>query len=425
MNSIKKEMSYLYLIQISNLVIPLLVFPYMVHTLGVVGMGKIGFAQTLFMLFTFLIDFGFNLSGAKNIGIKVEKNESINSIYSNIQAFKAFVFFSIVVMVSIITQLFSFDSTDENIILIVTLFSFSSVLIPNFLFNGLNQNSTLAIISFIVRVILIIPIFIFVKTIEDVLIAIVFILGNSLITGILVQFLIFKKKIVIFRKEYLNKITCLLEVKEAFHNYSASFFTLGFTYLIPLVVKYSLGDYALGIYTMVDKLISIFRQLYNPVVQSFFAKICIAYTNQDKNLYFKYIKQISVIFFVLGFGALVANFFVGEYILSLIFGKNIDLWRYLNLAIITQIIVSVAILLVNFYILPSERSYILKKIYFAAFLIFIPTVYFFQKAMGLDGIYYAMQVIELLITLVLVLYLYKHKSDLVYLIKAKSCNKLS
>ncbi|WP_244518235.1 oligosaccharide flippase family protein [Acinetobacter boissieri] len=418
-------MSYLYLIQISNLVIPLLVFPYMVHTLGVVGMGKIGFAQTLFMLFTFLIDFGFNLSGAKNIGIKVEKNESINSIYSNIQAFKAFVFFSIVVMVSIITQLFSFDSTDENIILIVTLFSFSSVLIPNFLFNGLNQNSTLAIISFIVRVILIIPIFIFVKTIEDVLIAIVFILGNSLITGILVQFLIFKKKIVIFRKEYLNKITCLLEVKEAFHNYSASFFTLGFTYLIPLVVKYSLGDYALGIYTMVDKLISIFRQLYNPVVQSFFAKICIAYTNQDKNLYFKYIKQISVIFFVLGFGALVANFFVGEYILSLIFGKNIDLWRYLNLAIITQIIVSVAILLVNFYILPSERSYILKKIYFAAFLIFIPTVYFFQKAMGLDGIYYAMQVIELLITLVLVLYLYKHKSDLVYLIKAKSCNKLS
>lgn len=424
MNSIKKEMSYLYLIQISNLVIPLLVFPYMVHTLGVVGMGKVGFAQTLFMLFTFLIDFGFNLSGAKNIGIKIEKNENINAIYSNIQAFKSVIFLFIFIISIVVIYLFNFNSTDKIIILIAALFSFSSVLIPNFLFNGLNQNSTLAIVSLIVRVVLLIPIFMYVKSVEDTIFAILFMLGNSVITGLLVQLLIFNKKLVVFRKAYLSKRICFLEVKEAFNNYSASFFTLGFTYLIPLVVKYSLGDYALGIYTMVDKLIGIFRQFYTPVVQSFFAKICIAYTNQDKKLYFLYIKQISIIFFLLGVGALVANLLVGEYILSLIFGKNVNVWKYLNLAIITQIIVSVAIVLVNFYILPSERSYILKKIYFFAFLLFIPIVYFLKNLSGLDGIYYAMQVIELLITLALFLYVYKHKSDLMYLTKKNGHDEL-
>lgn len=410
MNSVKKELSYLYLIQISNFIIPLIIFPYMTHVLGVSGMGKIGFAQTLFMLFTFFIDFGFNLSSAKNISLNLENKKLIDRIYSNIQVFKTIVFSTIFLIVFAVINIFSFSELDRIIVLISCICSFSSVLIPNFLFNGLSRNSTLAIISFITRIVLLIPIFLYVKSIDDILVAILCIVGNGVITGLLIQLYLLKFKYVNFKTSYLNIGICKNEIREAFDNYSASFFTLGFTYLIPLVIKYSLGDYALGIYTMVDKLIAIFRQLYIPVVQSFFSKACIAYKN-DLNLYFSYIKQICLIFIFLGVSALIGNILIGKQILSLIFGNIEDLSRYLSLAIITQIIISIAIILVNFYIIPSERSYILKRVYFLAFLFFIPIIYLCQKYFKLDGIYYSMQLIEFFITLFFVFYLYKNKSD--------------
>ncbi|MEB5476807.1 oligosaccharide flippase family protein [Acinetobacter pollinis] len=410
MNSVKKELSYLYLIQISNFIIPLIIFPYMTHILGVSGMGKIGFAQTLYFLFAFFIDFGFNLSSAKNISLNLENKKLVDQIYSNIQVFKTIIFSIVLIIIIFIMSIFNFTNLDKQIILIACICSFGSVLIPNFLFNGLSRNSTLAIISFITRILLLIPVFLYVKGIDDILVAILCIIGNNIITGFLVQLYLLKFKYTNFKFSYLNFGICKNEIREAFDNYSASFFTLGFTYLIPLVVKYSLGDYALGIYTMVDKLIAIFRQLYIPVIQSFFSKACIAYKN-DLNLYLSYIKQICLIFIFLGMSALIGNILIGKEILSLIFGNIEDLSKYLSLAIITQIIISIAIILVNFYIIPSERSYILKRVYFIAFLFFIPIVYLCQKYFNLDGIYYSMQIIEFFITLFFVLYLYFNRSD--------------
>ena len=52
------------------------------------GFGKFGYAQTLFFLFMFLIDFGFILSGAKSISLNKENKLLIDKIYSNIQIVK-------------------------------------------------------------------------------------------------------------------------------------------------------------------------------------------------------------------------------------------------------------------------------------------------------------------------------------------------
>ena len=68
-------------------------------------------------------------------------------------------------------------------------------------------------------------------------------------------------------------------------------FTLGFTYLTPLIIKFTLGDASLGIYTVVDKLVNVLRQLYVPLNQAF-AKICIAYDANDKFNYYSMIKKV-------------------------------------------------------------------------------------------------------------------------------------
>ena len=58
-NTERKEVLALYVVQFSNLIIPLLSFPYLINILGVDNFGKVGFAQTLLLIFCFIIDFGF------------------------------------------------------------------------------------------------------------------------------------------------------------------------------------------------------------------------------------------------------------------------------------------------------------------------------------------------------------------------------
>lgn len=403
---VRKEIFYLYLIQISNIAIPLLVFPYFTRVLGVEGVGKIGLAQTIFMLSSFLIDFGFNLSGAKNIGVLNNLKKNFDHLYSNIQIFKSCIYCFLVIIFLVILTLLPINKNDQYLILIAIFASLGSVIIPNFLYNALSINSKLAVITLITRVLFLLPIFVFVRTKNDFIIAISLQLLPNILVGIIAQYYIVKKVNVKFSIYLFDKSICVNQVKEAYHNFSASFFTLGFTYSIPLLVKYFLGDYALGIYTMVDKLVNLIRQMYIPVVQGFYTKVCICYENKDWLNYRSYLKKISIIFFVIGFFALFCNYLFGEWALSLIFGKVDNLKHYLNIAIVSQIVISVAIILVNFYILPSNNAYILKRIYAIAFLIFMPIFYIFQKKLELDGVFYSIQVIETFIALSLVFFVY-------------------
>ena len=222
------------------------------------------------------------------------------------------------------------------------------------------------------------------------------------------------------RREYtltdkqFDKIIALLQVKEAFHNFSASSLTLGFTYAIPLLVKGFLGDVALGVYTVVERLLTVLRQAYFPLIQTFYSKACVYYDKQDWLSYRKIIKICFIIFFAIGLIALVANYSIGELVIQLFVKGNYDFSSYLTVGIITQIIISIAMILVNLYIIPIGQGRVLKKIYFLGLSIFFGTFYFMQNSYGLIGFYYTMLIVEIFITLCLlyVSYLYFKKQIL-------------
>lgn len=409
----KKEVFSLYIVQLANMIVPILVFPYFVKILGIEGMGKIGFSQTLIMLFSFIIDFGFNLSGARTVSIYEQQGKSYHDVYSNILIFKFLLFLMLTLACLFITFFLPITTDDLTIIWLTLLASLSSVLIPNFIFNALSINSKLAIITLIIRIISLLPIFILVKQKQDYLLAIGLQILPSLIVGFCAQFYLIQRLKVKFSFTYYQKKLLIEQVKDAFHNFSASFLTFGFTYGIPLFIKASLGDAALGIYTLVDKIIMVLRQLYNPIVQAFYAKVCILYEQQNWLEYKKLLTKITLIFLVIGLTAWFGNFLVGGWLLKLIFGTVEKLSFYLNIAIITQIIISLAIILVNFYILPSNQAYVLKKFYAIGFLLFLPVMYILQYYLKLTGFFVSMLIIEGFITLLLLQFFYKATNSIV------------
>lgn len=167
-----------------------------------------------------------------------------------------------------------------------------------------------------------------------------------------------------------------------------------------------LGDAALGLYAVVDRLIAAFRQLYAPITQAFFSKICIAYETKSKE-YILMLKKISIIFLALGTLAFLGNLFLGNILLPIIFGKGYDVYYYLLIAIVIQVVVSFASILVNFVIIPSDNTFILKKIYFSAAIIYFPLCWFLLDIYKLNGVFFSMLFVELYVLTFLTVYLNK------------------
>ena len=408
--SLKKETVYLYLIQFSNFLVPLAAFPYLTNKLGIEGFGKFGYAQTLFFLFMFLIDFGFILSGAKSISLNKENKLQVDKIYSNIQ-FVKFLIYTCIILILFISTYFNlfglnFLDIDTHLLWFAIVASFSAILIPTYLFNGLSLNSTLAFITIFIKLVFLIPVFVFVKDVGDLYLAVVFQLMSGLIVGVIVQYLIFKRNYARFSFKLINKQISINETRQSYDNFIGSFFTLGFTYLTPLVIKFTLGDVSLGVYTVVDKLVNVLRQLYVPLNQAFFAKICIAYDSKDKLNYYSMIRKVSLFYLILGGVAFFGNLLLGEWLLPFIFGFNYDLSNFLSVAIATQIIISIASIIVNFFIIPSDLAYILKRIYFVGLLFYFPICLQFVSLFKLYGVFFSMLLIEVFILLIMLVFIY-------------------
>lgn len=401
--NLKKETLYLYLIQISNFILPLIAFPYLANKLGVVGFGKLGFAQAVFFLLNFIIDFGFILSGAKSVSNHLGNWNALSKIYTNIQIVKFVIFVSCLIIIFPLVNLMDLDKFDSTIIILTVLASFGAVLTPSYLFNGMSKNSVLALISIVVRSVFILPVFFIVNNPDDTIIAIILQIFPNVIIGGIIQFLIIKRKYVEFNLSYFDLAVLWKETKASYENFIASFFTLGFTYLTPLFVKFTLGDVALGLYTLVDRLIAAFRQIYVPINQAFFSRVCISFEKKEFDMYVFILKKTSIIFLTFGLIAILVHTFVGEWLIEKFFGAGFDIYGFLFIAIFTQIIVSFASILVNFVIIPSNTSYLLKRIYLIGLVVYIPMCVFLIKLFDLIGVFFAMLIVE---TLILSLLLY-------------------
>ena len=77
-------------IQSRNLLLPLVLTPYLIRVLGLLNFGKITFSVAIINIFGLLIDYGFNLTGTKEIALNKNNNEALGKIVSGILTTKFF-----------------------------------------------------------------------------------------------------------------------------------------------------------------------------------------------------------------------------------------------------------------------------------------------------------------------------------------------
>jgi PST family polysaccharide transporter len=98
-----RQVGALYLLQIANYIIPLVLLPYLTRVLEPERFGLVSFAQGLMFLFALLVNYGFSLSGTRAVALARADPERFSRVAADIWGAKlALLAAALVVLVALL-----------------------------------------------------------------------------------------------------------------------------------------------------------------------------------------------------------------------------------------------------------------------------------------------------------------------------------
>jgi O-antigen/teichoic acid export membrane protein len=189
--SIKKNYLYNLILSISNVVFPLVTFPYASRILNPEGIGRVQFVISFAQYFSIVAALGIPIYGINQIAKAKKCQSDLNNIFSEL--FIIHLISTLIVLIIYLTLVFSIPTLNQDklLFLIATGVILLGTLSLDWFFNGLEEFKLVAIRSFAVKSIGLILLFTFVHTQTDVIpyiFVLTFILvGNNIINIFLLR----------------------------------------------------------------------------------------------------------------------------------------------------------------------------------------------------------------------------------------------
>jgi PST family polysaccharide transporter len=313
---LRKNFSYLFLLQIANYIIPLFLFPYLGRVLGTENFGKIMFAQAVIAYFVLFTDFGFNVSSTKEIADALGDKQKISDTFWNTMLAKSlFLLASLIVFMPIVYSFERFNN--EHLLFIISFINvLSSVLLPLWLFQGLEKMGLIVAVNTIPRILMCLATVYFVKTEKDYNLALLIQVLANLVSALLSLIIVFQLKLVNFIKPSFQKAK--MQIKNGWHIFATSLSSNLYTTTNTVVLGLLVGDIAVGIYSASDKIIRAIIGLLSSITQVIFPRVNVYY-NESKQKSISFIKQIiklvSIACIIIG----VIIYFSADQIIMLLF----------------------------------------------------------------------------------------------------------
>lgn len=162
-----KNFSYLGFLQIFQLFIPLLIYPYLIRVIGGDLYGKVIFVQNIISYLIILINYGFDIEGTRSIAIHRDDADKVSEIASALYIIRISLFLISFVFMNLIGSFFDFYQ--DNFILFLFSFGlcFQVVLFPVWYFQGKESMQFIAYVNFISRLLYLLLVFLLIKKESD------------------------------------------------------------------------------------------------------------------------------------------------------------------------------------------------------------------------------------------------------------------
>lgn len=318
-----------------NFLLPLLVVPYLLYTLGIELFGLLAMATAFSSYFLILSDYGFNVTATREISIYREDSKKLNEIFSAVMTIKLLLMslgFSILLL-----SLWLFDSLGKDALIYILTFGMviGEVLFPIWFFQGIEKMRYIAILNIVAKLFFLLAILLFVKIEDDIYLVPLFNSLGFIMVGLLSLFYIHKKFNIRFvwqpyrvLRQYIIMGWHIFLSKLAVTLYSSSnIFILG------LFTNHLMVGYYAVAYKVVSALVSL-GDIVNQVIFPYLSKKWIENREFYYKLFYKFLQGIILTMFFIA----IVLFFTAQDIVRLLVGEDslisVELLQIMSLFII-------------------------------------------------------------------------------------------
>ena len=330
-NKLLSNTIYLYILTIVKMIFPLVTLPYLTRILSVETYGSVAYVKSYMSYVQLVLDFGFLLSATKNIAVAKGKDDTrIEYIVGDTLAEKVILLFAAAVVTLFASISIPILYANQTFLWLYFLAIAITILIPDFLYRGIERMECVTIPYTAAKIIAIILTLILIKDDSDLLLIPVFeIVSNAV--AVLISFLLLKKLDI--RIRFSNIKIWLRDLKESAVYFISNFATTVFGALTTIIVGILLNETDVAYWSVCMQIVSAAKSLYAPISNSIYPYMV---TNRDLKLVAK-IRNLMTIPMVIG--SVIVIFF-GKQIMLIIGGENYGYAGYILKLLLPVIVAS-------------------------------------------------------------------------------------
>ncbi|MDO5509089.1 MAG: oligosaccharide flippase family protein [Weeksellaceae bacterium] len=315
-----KNFSYLTLVQIGNVLIPLLVIPFVARNITQENFGALEFARYFCFFFSLLIQYSFDITTTREvIKYRRDKTKLNNILMQNLYA-RALLFIAATLIVVPLVELVDAFEQYRELIYLTYFINVGFVMLPMFFFQGMEDLAKISIITLAVRVITgLMIIFI----IQDNSLYWVYNAMQSLafiIIGFIGLYLIFRKyrfRVIAVNFSYIKKL--LQEGITVFLSGLVMFLFGAFYYYFLQIYT---DQNELGIFSTANKVIvSLNGLMLMPFSQAFFPLINKTYYEKQEK-FKRMLRNVFLAIVIWGILGGLLLFFIAGFVIKIAFGQE-------------------------------------------------------------------------------------------------------
>lgn len=390
--------SYLSIINIINKILPLIIVPYIVRTIGVDKYGIIAFAWAMSAYFILITQYSFDLTAVKHISINRENHEELNR-YTWAVLITKFLLAMFTLVIFIVALLFFKKLSHEyEVMIFAFIMVFADIFMPLFFFRGLEEMKYIAIFNIVSKLLYAVSIFIFVHEKSD-YIWIPLLNSLSLLSvGLYALYYIHKKYKLQFILVPFHEVKLLLvEGKDIFlSNLNVSFYTM----INPIILGMFSSYTAVGIYSLAEAIYNAYSTIIKSYVMVIYPHLA-RYVNNSKKL-FAQARKFFLLYIVVLLIAASILFLLSDFIITTLYGegnhKSIIILQILAISLLLE---PLGGFFTGYLSLKSQYKTI-RSITFKTMLInivlVVPVIYFYHEV-GLAYLFLLLSVIQVSLNL--------------------------
>lgn len=402
--------SALSLLQISNYLIPLITFPYLVRVLGPVNFGLANFAFAFLVYFNTIIDYGFHFSSTRDLAQANADAEKVNDIFNLTFFSRLLLLLPATALYFLIISLIPFFHEHILIYSIAYLSVIGNALFPLWFFQGIEKMFYITIFNISFKTIGVVAIFFFVVEKSDLNNYIVIVSLAALASGAASIIYIFKRRIVWLAIPKYHEIK--KHLRNSFGLFSSQYLIMLYTSSNTFVLGLLAGNLAVGYFSAADKIRIAIQNIGGVAGQAIFPHISNLFKSSNKialNFLNKYSKNFGLATLLIS----LLLFFFAENIVLLVLGDD-----YLHSVLTLKIIAFLPTVIffsnvfgIQFMLGKGYDKQFTRIIFTGAALNLILLAVFVPR-LGANGAALSMLLTECIVTTLTFIFFRKHKNEI-------------